>query len=231
MSLVRITAHLKWFQLCKLGWLASLAAAALLMCSQVFAADTPDVTIDAVLVGSGLGHPLGGDDIAAETIRIKGDRLRVDFDAGEGRRGRILRSGSGHAWLLLSTSNRALPADHVPIASMTRLDPERPCWEPNLSCEKVDDRVVAGRQARGWRYRHAEQGGPGGTDSGVFWVDAQYGLLLSYKGRDLAGKARRMEATSVQFAELSDDEFAFPESVRTDIEKADARASRLRDGE
>ncbi len=231
MPMVRITHSMACFRPRKPTLRTLLAAAVLLMCHQVFAADTPDVTIDAVLVGSGLGHPLGGDDVAAETIRIKGDRLRVDFDAGEGRRGRILRSGSGHAWLLMSTSNRALPADHVPIAVITRLDPERPCWEPNLSCEKVDDRVVAGRRVRGWRYRHAEQGGPGGTDSGVFWVDAQYGFLLSYKGKDLAGKARSMEATSVRFAQLSDDEFAFPESVRTAIEKADARASKIRGGE
>lgn len=113
---------------------------------------------------------------------------------------------------------------------MTRLDPKRPCWEPNLSCEKVNDRQVAGREAQGWRYRHAEQRGPGGTDSGVFWVDAQYGFLLSYKGKDLTGKARRMETTSIQFAKLPDEDFAFPEGVRTDIERADARAARLRGG-
>lgn len=230
MLLTRVTIRLQWFTLRKLKLRMLLAVVSLLMASPVFAAHTPDVTIEAVLVGSGLGHQLGGDDVAAETIRIKGDSLRVDFDAGEGRRGRILRKGSGHAWLLMTTSHRALPADHVPIASMARLDPTRPCWEPDLSCEKVDGRQVAGRQARGWRYRHAEQGGPGGTDSGVFWVDAQYGFLLSYKGKDLTGKTRRMEATSIQFAKLPDEDFGFPESVRTDIENADARAARLRGG-
>lgn len=228
MSLVQFVARRKWFTLRKSHFFAVFAAAGVLLCSDALAADTPDVKIEAVLIGSGLGNQLSGDDVAAETIRIKGDSLRVDFDAGEGKRGRILRKNAGHAWLLMSTSHRALPADHVPIASMTRLDPKRPCWEPNLSCEKVDDRQVAGRQAQGWRYRHAEQRGPGGTDSGVFWVDVQYGFLLSYKGKDLTGKARRMEATSIQFAKLPVEDFAFPESVRTDIEKADARASRLR---
>lgn len=207
-----------------------LAAAGLLVCSKVVAANTPDVRIEAVLVGNGLGQQFSGDDVAAETIRIKGDSLRVDFDAGEGRRGRILRKSAGYEWLLMSTSHRALPADHVPIALMTLLDPKRPCWEPDLSCEKVDDGQVAGRKAQGWRYRHAKQHGPGGTDSGVFWIDAQYGFLLSYKGKDLTGKARRMEATAIHFAKLPVEDFAFPESVRTDIEKADARASRRRGG-
>lgn len=212
----------------KTGALNSLAIVAFLVCKPVLAEEAPDTTMHVVLVGSGLGHQLAGDDVAAETIRIKGGSLRVDFDAGEGRRGRILRRDSGHAWLLMSTSHRALPADHVSIAKMIRLDPTRPCWDPNLSCEKVDDREVAGRQAHGWRYRHAEQNGPGGTDSGVFWTDAQYGFVLSYKGKDLTGKEHRMETTSIQFAKLPDDDFSFPEAVRTDIEKADARASSLR---
>jgi hypothetical protein len=220
----------RWSRLRNSYLRASLGLAALFVLTPVLATDSPDVTIHAVLEGSRLGHGSGNGDVAAETIRIKGNKLRVDFDAGEGRRGRILRSDSGHAWLLMSNSNRALPAGHVPIASTTRLDPQRPCWEPNLSCEKVEVRQVAGRQAQGWRYRHAGHRGPGGTDNGVFWVDVQYGFLLSYKGKDLTGKARRMEATAVQFAPLSDTEFAFPESVRTDIEKADARAARLRGG-
>jgi hypothetical protein len=214
----------------KQAFLVTLGMLSLLACFRSFASDSPNVTIEAVLIGSGLGNQLSGDDVAAETIRIKGDSLRVDFDAGVGRRGRVLRKNAGHAWLLMSTSHRALPADQVSIAKMTRLDPARRCWEPNLSCEKVDDRRIAGRQANGWRYPHAEQNGPGGTDSGVFWIDEQYGFLLSYKGEDLTGKTHRMETTFIQFAKLPDDDFFFPEGVRGDIEKADARASSCRGG-
>lgn len=223
MPLVRMTHEGCRFGRPKRGISVLVSVAALLMCHPLLAADTPDVAMDAVLVGSGLGHQFDGKDVAAETIRIKGHRLRVDFDAGEGRRGRILRSDSGHAWLLMSTSNRALPADHLPIARMIRLDPQRPCWEPDLSCEKVEDRPVAGRQAHGWRYRHAGQQGPGGTDSGVFWIDDQSGIVLSYQGKDLAGRLHRMEATSIRFETLPEEDFAFPESVRTDVLKADAR--------
>ena len=212
-----------------MGRVARLALAALLTGSSACAADLSSVTIHAVVEGSHLGHR-NRSDVAAEMIRIKGDRLRVDFDAGEGRRGRVLRDRSGHAWLLMSTSHRALPADHLPIAAMTRLDPERPCWSRDLSCAKVEDREISGRRAHGWRYRHAQQGGPGGTDSGVFWVDAETGLVLSYRGSDLSGKAQRMETTSIDFATLPDDVFAFPESVRTQVEQAGSRASRLRNG-
>ena len=56
----------------------------------VHAAGTPDVKIQAVL-GGVLAHDADG--VAAETLWLKGDRVRVDFDAGQGRRGRILRDG------------------------------------------------------------------------------------------------------------------------------------------
>lgn len=191
------------------------------------ATELTGVKIDAVLEGSGIGTSANRDDVAAETIWIKGDKVRVDFDAGANRRGRVLRGG-GHAWLLMSSSNRALPADHLRIGAMTRLDPGKPCWELGFACTQVEDRHIAGRQAHGWRYRHAGQDGPGGTDSGVFWIDAEYGLLLAYQAEDLGEKRHRMEATAVSFAKIDDDIFAMPKSLRSDVQKADSRADALR---
>lgn len=191
------------------------------------AAELPDVKIDAVLQGSGIRTLAGHDGVAAETIWIKGDKTRVDFDAGAGRRGRILRGGD-HAWLLMSTSRRALPADHVRIGAITRLDVARPCWDLGFACAPVESRRIAGRPAHGWRYRHAGHAGPGGSDSGVFWIDAEYGLLLAFEAKDSAGHTHRMEATAVGFAKIPDDTFAMPESLRMDVKKADSRADRLR---
>jgi hypothetical protein len=200
-------------------------AIAAVLALPVRAADTPDVKIQAVLGGV---LTRDADGVAAETIWLKGNHVRVDFDAGQGRRGRILRDGHGHAWLFMSTSDRALPAQHVRIGAITRLDPAQPCWALGFACEKVDERVIAGRLAQGWRYRHAEQSGPGGTDSGVFWIDAEYGLLLAFKGKDLGERARRMETTAVDFQALPVATFEPPEGLRQEIDDADRRADGLR---
>ncbi len=192
------------------------------------AAEPPDVKIDAVLEGSGIGGAANPDGVAAQTIWIKGNKVRIDFDAGEGRRGRILRGGSGHAWLLMSTSHRALPADNVKLGAITRLDPQQPCQDLPFYCESVETRDIAGRQAQGWRYRHAGQAGPDGTDSGAFWIDAEYGLLLSFKAKDLGGRQHRMETTAIHFGDLPQETFDLPESLRRDIDRAESNAEGLR---
>lgn len=209
------------------GLLASCAAAGALA-SPVQAADVPDVKIQAVLGGVAARGADSPDGVAAETVWLKGDRVRVDFDAGQGRRGRILRDGHGHAWLFMSTSDRALPARNVKIGAITRLDLAQPCWELGFACAQVDDRTIAGRLAHGWRYRHAGQSGPGGTDSGVFWIDAQYGLLLAFKGKDAGEHARRMETVAVDFQTIPAAAFAAPEGIRQEINDADRRADALR---
>jgi hypothetical protein len=80
-------------------------------------------------------------------------------------------------------------------------------------------------------YENSIQSHPGGTDSGEFWIDAQYGLLLAYKAQELGGKPCRMQATGVSFAKIDDDAFALPRSLRSDVQKADARADALRGNE
>lgn len=195
----------------------------------VHAADMPDVKVQALLSGTGTHSVSNPDGMAAETIWLKGDRVRVDFDAGQGRRGRILRDGRGHAWLFMSTSGRALPARHISIGAITRLDPARPCWGLGFACASTADRVIAGRPAQGWRYRHAGQSGPGGTDSGEFWIDAEYGVLLAYKGKDVGERNHLMEATAIEFQPLPAATFEPPAAVRQEIEDADRHADALRE--
>lgn len=198
-----------------------------LLGSVAHATDMPDVKIDAVLEGGGIGMSARRAGVAGETIWIKGDKARVDFDAGAGRRGRILRGG-GHAWLLMSTSSRALPADHVRMGAITRLDVRKPCWNLGFPCTPVENRRIAGRLAHGWRYHHAGHAGPDGTDSGVLWIDAEYGLLLAFNAKDAAEQTHRMETTAIVFGPLPDDAFALPESIRLEVKKADSRADDLR---
>jgi hypothetical protein len=169
-------------------------AAACLAPALALADGPPPVRQDAVLTGNAIKG------VMAETIYVDGERVRIDFTAGPKLRGHWLSDGR-QAWLQRESSGW-LPANGFRIGRLVRLDPRRPCWQPDLSCGPADGRTIAGRSADGWRYRHAGQAGPMGTDSGEFWIDAETGLLLAFKGRDLGGNDYRMETVALTFGPL-----------------------------
>lgn len=153
---------------------------------------SPPLRQDAVLTGDAIKG------VVAETIYLDGDHLRIDFAGGPKLRGRWLSDGR-HAWLQREPSMAWLPADGFRIGRVVQLDPRRPCWQIDLSCGPADGRTIAGRSANGWRYRDAGQAGPMSTDSGEFWIDAETGLLLAFRGRDLGGHDYRMETVALSF--------------------------------
>jgi hypothetical protein len=172
----------------------------------------PDVTVKAVLSGQGVQVTNlngSGNNMIAETVRLKSQAVRVDFDGGSRLRGSIYKLGD-RTWLLPAGSSHALPVAHMPLASVTQLDPVKPCWQLGFFCQHVDDRLIAGRRASGWRYDHAGRAGPVGTDSGVMWIDAQYGILLGLAAEDTSRRAYRMEAVSIQFAAIPGEVFKVP---------------------
>jgi hypothetical protein len=178
------------------------------------AAGDGDVKLEAIVTGTGIRPPpssIKREGSMVETIYVSGERVRVDFDAGTHLRGHILRNGD-QAWLLRPPSHRALPARGVRIGSPVRMDTDKPCFDLGFSCQRVDDRLIAGRRANGWRYRHAGRHGPQGTDSGTFWIDAGTGIVLAFDGRDLARHDYRMETVSVHFGKLPDILFRLPDS-------------------
>lgn len=172
----------------------------------------PDMRIRAVVTGDGLRPPERSakqEGSLVETIYISGDRVRVDFDGGPHMRGRLLRNGE-RAWLLRPPSHVVLPASRFRIGLHVRMDPRRPCWDSGLSCHRTASRTIAGRPAQGYRYRHAGQQGPFGTDQGTFWIDAEYGVVLAFKGRDLGDKDYRMQVLSIQPGPLPKSTFRRP---------------------
>ncbi|WP_284343692.1 hypothetical protein [Dyella mobilis] len=178
------------------------------------AADSPvpDVTLKAILSGAGIqahGSDATAAGVMAETIRLKGSNARIDYDGGPQQRGSVFRVGN-RTWLLPSGSTRPLPVKHLPIASVTRLDTDKPCSELGLSCLQVDDRLIAGRRATGWRYDHAGRAGPDGTDSGVLWIDQETGVLLAIKAKDTSERAYNMETVAIDYAALPDSAFTVP---------------------
>ncbi|WP_201313998.1 hypothetical protein [Dyella sp. EPa41] len=146
------------------------------------------------------------------TTWLSGDKVRVDFDAGPDMRGRILRD-KDHAWLIRPNSHQAIPAGGVAIGRVTKLDPKRPCWDLGFPCQELEGKTIAGRPATGWRYRHAERGGPHGTDQGEFWIDAATGVVLAFDARDLAEHRYRMQTVSFEQVGVDDAVFAIPGSV------------------
>lgn len=151
--------------------------------------------------------PTGTGNVVGETIRLEGDRARIDFDGGQGRRGRLLVRGA-HRWLVLPGLDTPLQVSHLPLGSVIRLDPSDPCLALNLVCERVGDRLIAGHRAHGWRYAHAGHAGPGGTDRGVFWLDARYGVLLAFRARSRNGLHYRMTTAAIRFGPLPPATFA-----------------------
>lgn len=200
----------------KLLWrgLALLAMACVL--PSALAADEPkDIKLASVITGDGIRAATAS--VAREgsmvlTTWLSGDKVRVDFDAGPDMRGRILRD-KDHAWLIRPNSHQAIPAGGVAIGRVTRLDPKRPCWDLGFPCQELESKTIAGRQATGWRYRHAERGGPHGTDQGEFWIDATTGVVLAFDARDLAEHRYRMQTVSFEQVTLDDAVFAVPKSV------------------
>ncbi len=190
--------------------------AAVCLLPRAFAADAAkDVRLASVITGDGIRSPTASvsrEGSMVVTTWLSGDKVRVDFDAGPDMRGRILRD-KDHAWLIRPNSHQAIPAGGVSIGRVTRLDPQRPCWDLGFPCQALGSGTIAGRQATGWRFRHAERGGPHGTDQGEFWIDAATGVLLAFDARDLAEHHYRMQTVSFEQITLDDEVFAVPKSA------------------
>jgi len=184
------------------AWCAMVVAWAIVSMSTpdvAWAADAlSGIRQDAVVTGDRID---GGHGVLKERVYVDGERVRIDFDAGPKYRGQWLYDGK-HAWVQADSARGWLPAAGFGIGRVVRLDPQRPCWQTDWSCAPVEARSIAGRTANGWRYRHAEQGGPLGTDNGEFWLDAGTGLLLAFRGRDLGGHDYRMETIALTFEPL-----------------------------
>lgn len=193
----------------------ALLAAVVMLPHAVAAEEAKDIKLASVVTGDGIRTSttsVSREGSMVLTTWLSGDKVRVDFDAGPDLRGRILRD-KDHAWLIRPGSHQAIPAGGVSIGRVTKLDPQRPCWDLGFPCQALEGRTIAGRQATGWRYRHAERGGPHGTDEGEFWIDAATGVLLAFDARDLAEHRYRMQTVSFEQITLDDEVFAIPKSA------------------
>jgi hypothetical protein len=186
-------------------WILSAAAAT---CGH--AAEMPDVTLSGVASGTALkvGFEGNGKRVLPETVYLQGNRTRLEFGSGDNQ-GYILRDGSA-AWLISDKTKQAWPLKYATSVRQYIFDAADPCKSLDMSCEREGKKNIAGREASGWRFRHAGSHGPDGSDSGTMWIDDQYGLLLGYHAEDMQGRPLDWTVTAVSFEHLPPELFALP---------------------
>lgn len=176
----------------------------------VSASDVPDTTMHGVASGEALkvGFETNGKHVLPETVYLHESRTRLEFQSTD-QQGYLLRDGKA-VWLIDAKDQRAWPLKYTTSARQYVYDPANPCADTGFSCERDGAKIIAGRNATGWRYRHAGSSGPDGSDSGTMWIDDEYGLLLGYHAADMQGRAMDWIVTSVSFDPLPADLFELP---------------------
>ena len=176
------------------------------------ATSAQDITIRAVASGATLraGFAVGGSRVLPETVYIKGDMTRLEFQDG-GETDYILRDGKARAsWLVNEKARVVMPLGNGPSARQYVFNTNRPCANFSGTCTKDEGGFVAGRAATRWRFLDAGHTGPDGADSGTMWIDDESGLLLGYDGKDMSGRPMKWTVTSVDTGEISPDLFKMP---------------------
>lgn len=192
------------------GWVWLFAAAA---ATSAHAADLPDVTLSGVASGAALkvGFEGSGKRVLPETVYLHGSRTRLEFQSAD-QEGYLLRDGNA-VWLVSEQAKRAWPLKYSVTARQYIFDANDPCKSLNVTCEREGKKNIADREASGWRFRHAGTRGPDGSDSGIMWIDDQYGLLLGYHAEDMQGRSLDWTVTTVSFERLPPELFELPDTT------------------
>jgi hypothetical protein len=172
----------------------------------------PAFTMQATMVGS---NPFqSGYDGSAfpVTLYVTGEATRADFTGPNGERGMMLHDAStNEGWLISLDEGIALPIESPGMRDLL-VDPQAPCAKFPGRCQPTRSRFVAGKPAKGWRYRNADGRGPGGTSDGEFWTDPEHGLVLAYRGRKRGwDRTYELWAESVSYGELPEVLFELPD--------------------
>jgi len=195
----------------RLRWLA---LASLVVPVVVLAGDGPDVTMKGVLSGDGVrfGPATGSATTIAQTVQVKGDRVRIDF-AANGREGAVFRQGE-KAWLVSLEQRVAFALPASPAGRMWVVNPQEPCRAAGFPCAATgQQKKIAGVRAKELRFHDAGTHGPDGTDRGSLWIDADSGAVLSFDAQDVSHRQHDWLASSVSYSPLPDATFVIPQGV------------------
>lgn len=150
------------------------------------------------------------------TVYFREDALRIDFSDAAGKSYRLLLPGAGQPGWIVDAKGTALPALKArwPLV----FDPQAPCAGQGMfaNCQSQGPGLIAGQNARHWRYRFTRNTGPGLTSRGDMWLDAETGLVLSYRGETGAGLPQEWQVQSVDYRTLPEGTFDLPKSITRD---------------
>lgn len=150
------------------------------------------------------------------TVYFREGALRIDFRDAGGKSYRLLLPADGQPGWIVDATGAALPALKArwPLV----FDPQAPCAGQGMfaNCQSQGPGLVAGQNARHWRYRFTRNTGPGLTSRGDMWLDAETGLVLSYRGETGTGLPQEWQVQSVAYGPLPEGTFDLPKGVPTD---------------
>ncbi len=178
------------------------------------APEKPALQMQAIMTGANPFKPQGRPSEFPVTVYLQGDAVRVDFAGPNGERGLMLHdAASQEGWLVSLEEGLAVPIGAAGLHELW-VDPQEPCANIGVRCQPMGERFVAGTLATGWRYRNAEGRGPGGTSEGDFWLDAEHGVILAYRGRTRdRDHVHELRATSVTYGPLPAILFELPKTI------------------
>lgn len=191
-----------------------MVALCLLAIQGAHASDEKSYTVSAIGVGDGYRYVSQeeGRNGTAFTIRQKGERVRVDIDAGA-HHGTTWSDGKT-SWMVVDGQPVAFPLGGKASPKPVVYDVDAPCGRMLGTCTRVEEKTLLGRRAAGWAYRNAGGRGPDGTDSGTIWIDKDTGVLLEMRGEDVGRRHYEWRATSVSYEAVPDGIFALPDGVQ-----------------
>lgn len=177
-------------------------------------ADTQADTLHLEAMVEGV-NPATGREGGAYAVRawLGAERTRVELEvAGAPDAYLLVDNQTGSGWAIATDREAALPVQ-TDAYRMLVVDPAAPCARMQARCQAIGQRNIAGVRAQGMRYTNAGDAGPGGSDRGQVWVDPATGLILAYDGQTRGRSVRRMRATRVEHAPVSDDLFVLPAAL------------------
>lgn len=190
----------------------SLAAIALLLAMTVAWGSEGEAVVWTNQFAAVAGTPPGK--LVPTRVSFRDAQFSLAFDGADKRPYRLVRVVAGAPIALLDDRGGGLP---LPAGRLDLfMDPAAPCAAMGVlgDCKRLGVGVQAGRNAVHWKFRKGNRKGPGGTDHGEMWLDAETGFLLAYEGRTLGGQVVQWQVDQIRYVAQDESLYELPEVPR-----------------
>lgn len=147
-------------------------------------------------------------------LSFRGQQLAIGFTGADRRAYQLVRAVEGAPLVLLDGRGGAMPLPRGRLDLF--FDPAAPCAAMGMmsDCRSMGEGVYAGRNAVQWCYRHGNRKGPGGSEDGTMWLDAETGLVLGYDATTAGGQRLEWQVRQLRYGPQPDALFALPAAPR-----------------